>query len=53
MLMSHQGITTSQKRSIGRHLVSHVLRGQNERSTKRQISTLRKLKYFSQGIKLL
>ena len=32
MLMGHQGMTTSQKRSIGRNLVSHVLRGKNGES---------------------
>lgn len=28
-----QEMTTSQKRSMGRHLVSHLLRGQNGEST--------------------
>ena len=28
-----QEMTTSKKRSMGRHLVSHLLRGQNEGST--------------------
>ena len=31
--MGHQGMTTSQERSMGRHLVSHVLRGQIRGST--------------------
>ena len=30
---SSQGMTTSQERSTGRHLVSHLLRGQNGEST--------------------
>ena len=32
-LKGSQETTTSQKRSRGRHLVSHLLRGQNEGST--------------------
>ena len=31
--MSHQGTTISQERSTERHLVSHVLREQNQEST--------------------
>ena len=33
MSIGHQGTTISQKRSIERHVVSHVLREQNEEST--------------------